>query len=118
MWVRDVPLHDPSFDDAGQVFDPFTYLAFLAARTKTIALATSSAIFSMRHPIDLVKVSTTFDQLSGGRLVLGIASGDRSCEFPAYGLDHGERGERFSQAVAYFRQLMRADNPAINSPLG
>ncbi len=118
VWVRDVPLFAPSFGDAGQVFDPFSYLAFLAARTKSVALATGSAIFSLRHPIDLAKASATIDQLSGGRLVLGIASGDRPSEFPAYGLEHGARGERFAQAVAYFRQLMRVDSPAIDSPLG
>lgn len=118
VWVRDVPLFDPSFGDAGQVFDPFTYLAFLAARTKTAALATGSAIFSLRHPIDLAKAAATIDQLSGGRLVLGIASGDRPIEFPAYGLAHGERGERFAQAVAYFRQLMRPGPLAVDSPLG
>ena len=44
VWVRDVPLYDPSFGDAGQVFDPFTYLAFLAARTKRVALATGSTL--------------------------------------------------------------------------
>ena len=118
IWVRDVPLLDPRFGDAGQVFDPFTYLAFLAARTKKVALATGSAIFSLRHPIDLAKASATIDQLSGGRLVLGIASGDRPIEFPAYGLEHGKRGERFAQAVAYFRQLMRTGQLAIDSPLG
>lgn len=118
VWVRDVPLYDPSFGDAGQVFDPFTYLAFLAARTKMIALATGSAIFSLRHPIDLAKASATIDQLSGGRLVLGIASGDRPIEFPAYGLARDERGERFAQAVAYFRQLLRTGREAIDSPLG
>ncbi|QPT13459.1 LLM class oxidoreductase [Serratia rubidaea] len=118
IWVRDIPLFDPSFGDVGQVFDPFTYLAFLAARTKNIALATGSAIFSLRHPIDLAKASTTIDQLSGGRLVLGVASGDRPIEFPAYGLKHSERSERFSQSVAYFRQLISASNQAITSPLG
>lgn len=118
VWVRDVPLYDPAFGDAGQVFDPFTYLAFLAAQTKTIALATGSAIFSLRHPIDLAKASATIDQLSGGRLVLGIASGDRAVEFPAYGLEHSERGERFAQTVAYFRQLVGGKTPIIDSPLG
>ena len=118
VWVRDVPLFDPGFGDAGQVFDPFTYLAFLAAQTSTIALATGSAIFSLRHPIDLAKAAATIDQLSGGRLVLGIASGDRAMEFPAYGLEHAERGERFAQTVMYFRQLMAAKSPVIDSPLG
>lgn len=118
VWVRDVPLFDPMFGDAGQVFDPFTYLSFLAARTKKVALATGSAIFSLRHPIDLAKASTTIDQLSGGRLVLGIASGDRPIEFQAYGLELEQRGERFAQAVAYFRQLMQPGRLAIDSSLG
>lgn len=118
VWVRDVPLFDPLFGDAGQVFDPFTYLAFLAAQTTKIALATGSAIFALRHPIDLAKASATIDQLSGGRLVLGIASGDRAIEFPAYGLEHSARGDRFSQSVAYFRQLLLEASPHIDSPLG
>ncbi|MGE8590470.1 MAG: LLM class flavin-dependent oxidoreductase, partial [Alcaligenes sp.] len=118
VWVRDVPLFDPSFGDAGQVFDPFTYLAYLAARTKHVALATGSAVVSLRHPIDLAKAATTIDQLSGGRLVMGVASGDRPIEFPAYGLEHGDRAERFAQALSYMRQLMHAGPLAIDSPLG
>ncbi|MCF7647249.1 LLM class oxidoreductase [Pseudochrobactrum asaccharolyticum] len=118
IWVRDVPLYDPSFGDAGQVFDPFTYLAYLAAHTSRTSLATGSAIFSLRHPIDLAKAATTIDQLSGGRLVLGIASGDRPVEFPAYGLDLDNRGERFAESVHYFRQLLTEKTPAIRSPLG
>lgn len=117
-WVRDVPLYDPSFGDAGQVFDPFTYLAYLAARTKHIALVTGSAIFTLRHPIDLAKAAATLDQLSGGRLVMGIASGDRPIEFPAYGLEHAERGERFAHSVDYFRQLLQARPGVIESALG
>jgi luciferase-type oxidoreductase len=118
VWVRDIPLFDPLFGDAGQLFDPFAYLAFLAARTKRVALATGSAIFSLRHPIDLAKTATSIDQLSDGRLVLGIASGDRFIEFPAYGLEHDRRGERFEQAVAYFRQLMQPGQLGVDSPLG
>ena len=118
VWVRDVPLFDPSFGDGGQVFDPFTYLAYLAAKTKRIALATGSAIFSLRHPIDLAKAASTIDQLSGGRLVMGIASGDRPVEFPAYGLEHSERGERFADAVDYFRQLLQGTQTNIASSLG
>ncbi|ACY33296.1 hypothetical protein CtCNB1_2550 [Comamonas thiooxydans] len=80
VWVRDVPLFDASFGDAGQVFDPFTYLSYLAARTQKVALATGSAVISLRHPIDLAKAATTIDQLSGGRLVMGwpLATGRRS----------------------------------------
>jgi len=118
VWVRDVPLFDPAFGDAGQIFDPFVYLAFLAAHTRRISLATGSAIFSLRHPIDLAKAAASIDRLSGGRLVMGIASGDRPLEFPAWGLQRSQRGERFSQAVSYFRQLLHPGQLAIRSPLG
>ncbi|WP_340620914.1 LLM class oxidoreductase [Xenorhabdus siamensis] len=118
VWVRDVPLFDPSFGDAGQLFDPFTYLAFLSAKTKSIALVTGSAIFSLRHPLDLAKAATTIDRLSGGRLVLGIASGDRPIEFPAYGIEYDQRGKRFAEAVIYFRQLMKEGYLNIHSLLG
>lgn len=118
VWLRDVPLFDPEFGDAGQVFDPFTYMAWLAARTEQVALVTGSAIFSLRHPIDLAKMATTIDHLSGGRLVLGIASGDRPVEFPAYGIDINERGERFAETVSWFRQLVAEGRIAINGKLG
>lgn len=118
VWLRDVPLFDPGFGDAGQLFDPFTYLAYLAAKTQRVALATGSAVFSLRHPIDLAKMATTIDQLSGGRLVLGIASGDRPVEFPAYGIDFDTRGERFAEAVTWFRSLTTESSPSINGTLG
>jgi luciferase-type oxidoreductase len=118
VWLRDVPLFDPDFGDAGQIFDPFTYMAWLAARTERVALATGSAIFSLRHPIDLAKMATTIDHLSGGRLVLGIASGDRPVEFPAYGIDIDARGERFAETVSWFRQLVAEGSPAIKGTFG
>jgi alkanesulfonate monooxygenase SsuD/methylene tetrahydromethanopterin reductase-like flavin-dependent oxidoreductase (luciferase family) len=40
VWFRDVPLLDPSFGDVGQIYDPWVYLGFIAAQTKTISLAT------------------------------------------------------------------------------
>ncbi|MER7079267.1 luciferase-type oxidoreductase, BA3436 family [Saccharopolyspora kobensis] len=118
IWVRDVPLFDPGFGDVGQVYDPWTYLAWLAAHTRKAALAAGSAIFSLRHPIDLAKQAASLDHLSGGRLVLGIASGDRPVEFPAYGVDFESRGARYREAVQMFRTLLESTKPTISSPLG
>lgn len=117
VWVRDVPLFDPRFGDAGQVFDPFTYLGYLAARTRRIALATGSAVLALRQPVDLAKAAASVDRLSCGRLVLGLASGDRPVEFPAYGLEHAQRGERFAQGLDYLRQLLHGCRH-VASPLG
>lgn len=118
VWVRDVPLSDPRFGDVGQVYDPWTYLAWLAARTTHLSLAAGSAVFSLRHPIDLAKQATSIDQLSGGRLVLGAASGDRASEFPAYGIDHATRGDRYREAVQWFRTLSETDRPELSTGLG
>ena len=38
LWIRDIPFNVPSFGDAGQTYDPFTYLGFLAGQTQEIAL--------------------------------------------------------------------------------
>ena len=42
LWLRDVPLYDPSFGDAAQVFEVFTYLGYLAGITQNILLGTAA----------------------------------------------------------------------------
>jgi luciferase-type oxidoreductase len=106
IWLRDVPLRVSPESDVGQVYDPWTYAGWIAAKTAHLTIAMGSVIFTLRHPIDLAKCATSLDQLSGGRLVLGAASGDRPREFPAYGVDFGTRDQRFRDAVAMFRALV------------
>jgi luciferase-type oxidoreductase len=118
LWVRDVPLHDPSFGDVGQIFDPWVYLGMLAAHTRTIALATGSIVLPVRHPLHVAKAAASVDQLTSGRLVLGVASGDRPVEFPAFGLDAEARGERFRDSLALLRMVLEERFPDIDSPLG
>lgn len=105
IWLRDVPFNVPSFGDAGQTFDPFTYLGFLAGQTEKIALGVASIAIPLRHPLHVAKSAATVDQLSGGRLILGIASGDRYEEYPAMNVAHEERGELFREAYAYLRKV-------------
>ncbi len=103
LWVRDVPLNVPSFGDAGQTFDPFTYLGYVAALTSEIALAVGSIALPLHHPVHVAKSAATIDQLSGGRLILGVASGDRPSEYPAMAIDFEERGVLFRDAFSYVR---------------
>jgi len=117
LWVRDVPLYDPSFGDVGQIFDPWVYLGYITAHTQRIALATGSIIFTQRHPLHLAKAAASVDQLSNGRLVMGIASGDRPVEFPAFGIDFESRGDRFRQTFHDFKQALAAEFPVIRSSL-
>lgn len=104
LWIRDVPLHVPTFGDAGQTFDPFTYLGYLAGMTSDIALGVASIALPLHHPVHVAKSAATIDQLSGGRLILGIASGDRFEEYPSMGIAYDKRGELFREAYTYIRK--------------
>lgn len=104
LWLRDIPFHVPSFGDAGQLFDPFTYLGFLAGQTQAITLGISSIALPLHHPVHVAKSAATIDQLSGGRMILGVASGDRPDEYPAMDIDFEQRGALFRDAFAYIRK--------------
>lgn len=103
VWLRDVPFNVPSFGDAGQGFDPFVYLGALSAQTSRIAIGVSSIILPLRHPAHVAKAAATVDVLSNGRLLLGIASGDRPEEYPALNIPFHTRGERFRECYEYIR---------------
>ena len=118
LWFRDVPLRDPSFGDVGQIFDPWVYLGFIAAQTQRIALATGSIVLPLRHPLHTAKAAASVDQLSGGRLVLGVASGDRPVEFPAFGVDAEQRGELFRENLRVIRHVLERSFEPVSSPYG
>ena len=117
VWLRDVPFNVPSFGDAGQTYDPFVYLGLLAGQTKQIALGVASIILPLRHPAHVAKAAATADVLSGGRLILGVASGDRSEEYPALNLPFAERGAAFRESFDYIRHMGK-DSPAFENGFG
>ncbi|MEM9432820.1 MAG: TIGR03571 family LLM class oxidoreductase [Pseudomonadota bacterium] len=117
LWLRDVPFNVPSFGDAGQMFDPFVYLGLLSGITRDIALGVASIILPLRHPAHVAKAAASADQLSEGRLLLGVASGDRPEEFPALGMSFQDRGARFRDSLAYIR-AMADDRPEFEGAHG
>lgn len=117
IWLRDVPFNVPSFGDAGQMFDPFAYLGFLAAKTERIALGVASIVLPLRHPAHVAKAAASVDVLSGGRLILGVASGDRPEEYPAMNVSFDDRGDRFQQSFDYIKR-MSENAPAFENNYG
>ena len=118
LWARDVPTYWPKFGDAGGAFDPWSLLSYLAAHTDDVALGTSSVVLPLRHPIHVAKSAASVDRLSGGRLVLGVASGDRDPEYPAFGVDADERGERVRESVDALRTIWREEYPTLSGSWG
>lgn len=114
LWLRDVPFNVPSFGDAGQTFDPFVYLGLLAGQTSSIALGVASIILPLRHPAHVAKAAASADVLSNGRLLLGIASGDRPQEYPALNMSFEDRGAQFRDSYDYIR-AMTEDYPSFQN---
>ena len=110
LYARDIPLRVPSFGDMGQIYDPWIFLTYVAAHTSEIALGTAGIVLPVRHPLHVAKSATSLDQLSGGRLLLGLASGDRPEEFRAFGIEQGERG-------AVFREHLRVLEHALTTEM-
>ncbi|MFC5278982.1 LLM class oxidoreductase [Halorubrum rubrum] len=118
LWARDVPTYWPRFGDAGGAFDAWPLLSHVAAHTESVALGTSSIVLPLRHPIHVAKSAATIDRLSDGRLVLGVASGDRDPEYPAFGVDAEERGAAFRDRVEAIRAIWREEFPAVAGEWG
>jgi luciferase-type oxidoreductase len=117
VWLRDVPFNVPSFGDAGQMFDPFVYLGLLAAQTERITLGVASIVLPLRHPAHVAKAAASVDALSGGRLILGVASGDRPEEYPALNMSFDDRGDRFRASFEYINHMWE-DAPSFENAYG
>ncbi len=88
--------------------DPLLPLAFVAAVTKKIRLATGILILPQRHPAYVAKEVATLDVLSKGRVILGIGSGWLAEEFEVVGVPFHERGARTDEAIRALRSLWKA----------
>jgi luciferase-type oxidoreductase len=115
LWARDIPFFDPAYGDTGQIFEPLIYIAHLAAATRNITLGTTGIVLPMREPLLLAKQVNSLDQLSGGRVVIGMSSGDRPSEYPAFGIDFETRGERFRDAYGVYRNVSESAFPQFAS---
>ena len=113
-WVRDVPVYDPSFGDAAQVFETFTYLGYLAGITDNILLGTAAVVLPLRQPWLVKKAAATVQQLSNDRLILGVASGDRPVEYPLFDVDFDSRGEQFRQSLEIVKHGENSLKPGMS----
>tara|TARA_R110001583_G_scaffold8952_2_gene42231 strand:- start:6646 stop:7551 length:906 start_codon:yes stop_codon:yes gene_type:complete len=98
-WVRDVPLYDPNFGDAAQIYESFSYLGYLAACTNNILLGTAAIVLPLRAPWLVKKAAATINELSNNRFILGVASGDRPAEYPAFNVDFNSRSQSFRESL-------------------
>lgn len=100
-WVQDqvagdVPLHES-----------LTLLAYAAALTSRVRLGVSVLVFPIRNAVHVAKVVSTLDNLSAGRMILGIGLGHVAAEgfFSTYGIDNRDALRRFNEGVQVLKAL-------------
>jgi len=94
--------------------DPLIWMAFVASATTKIKLASGIIIVPQHNPVVLAKQVGTLDQLSNGRVLLGIGVGWLKEEFDALGVPFAARGRRTDEYVAAMRELWAADAPTFD----
>src|SRR6266851_1556355 len=87
------------------IADPFTTLAYAAACTSNIRLATGICLVPEHNPLVLAKTVATVDRLSGGRFTLGAGVGWLAEEFQALGISFERRGARTREYIEVMRKL-------------
>ena len=91
--------------------DAFATLAGLARDTESIRVSVLVTPITFRHPAVIAKMAATIDQMSGGRLDLGVGTGWNELEHAVFGLPFPERGERFDRLVEALSYLDAAFGP-------
>src|SRR5262245_1683982 len=111
LWVADhiaIPPDDAE-GSAGRYLDPLASLAVLAGATSRIGLGPSVRVRPHRPALPTAKWVPTIQELSGGRLRLGVGVGWMMAEFRAVGVDHRRRGRITDDTLAFLDRCFAAD---------
>jgi len=116
VWVVDHVAIPP--DDAegsgGRYLDPLTTLAWLAGATERIGLGTAVLVVPYRPALPTAKAIATLQELSGGRLALGVGVGWMAPEFRALGVPREQRGRITDETLAQWRAWFADDHAEAN----
>jgi alkanesulfonate monooxygenase SsuD/methylene tetrahydromethanopterin reductase-like flavin-dependent oxidoreductase (luciferase family) len=107
VWVGDHLLYRDDGKPTRGPWEAWTTLAALAAVTRRVELGPLVASTSFHSPAMIAKKAATIEEISGGRLVLGLGAGWNRPEYEAYGFPFDHRVSRFEEAFTIIRELLR-----------
>ena len=108
LWLPDHLLFRwPGEERAQGIWECWSLLAALAAATTRIELGTIVTCTGFRNPALLAKMADTVDEVSGGRLILGLGAGWYEPEYRAFGYPFDHRVDRFEEALTIIQALLR-----------
>ena len=110
IWIGDHLLLDPpDHPDPLGAWEAWSLLAALAASTRRIELGPMVLSAAYRNPALIAKMADTVDEISGGRLVLGLGTGWWKAEFESFGFPFDHRASRFEEALEIITRLLRGE---------
>jgi probable F420-dependent oxidoreductase len=107
IWLYDHLLYRWPDKPTEGVWECWTMLSALAQATRRVQLGTIVLAAPFRNPAVLAKMASTLDEISDGRLILGLGAGWHQPEFDAFGVPFDHRASRFEDALAIIRPLLR-----------
>ncbi|HEX5589247.1 MAG TPA: LLM class flavin-dependent oxidoreductase [Candidatus Limnocylindrales bacterium] len=111
LWTQE------SVRGAAPTLEPLTLLAAVAGVTSRVELGVATVLSAYRSPIQLARATASLDALSGGRLVLGVALGERGLE-DGFGMPAGSRVRRFVEGIELLRHLWSEDRVTWSGEIG
>jgi alkanesulfonate monooxygenase SsuD/methylene tetrahydromethanopterin reductase-like flavin-dependent oxidoreductase (luciferase family) len=112
LWVPDHLLLEWEGIKRGS-WEGWSILAAVAACTRTIQIGPLVACTAFRNPALLAKMADTVDEISGGRLILGLGAGWKGREYPAFGYDADHPVSRFEESLEIIVPLLRTGRADI-----
>lgn len=107
FWLPDHLLFHPEGEDTQGFWECWSLLAALAAATSRIQIGPFVSCSSFRNPALLAKMADTVDEISGGRLILGLGAGWVESEYRAFGYPFARRVSQFEEAIQIIQPLLR-----------
>src|SRR5262250_1972293 len=107
IWLADHLLYRNPGEPTRGIWECWTMLAALAEATRRVEIGTLVLCNSFRHPALLAKMATAADEVSGGRLILGVGAGWNEPEYQAFGLPFDHRVDRFEEALQILEPLLQ-----------
>lgn len=107
LWVGDHMLYRNPGEPAKGPWEAWSQMAALAAITRRVEIGPLVAATSFHSPAMLAKKAATVDEISGGRLILGLGAGWNETEYRAFGFAYDHRVSRFEEAFTIIRTLLR-----------
>lgn len=107
IWVFDHLLYRFPGEPQFGTYESWTILSALAADTPRVQLGTLVLAMAFRNPALLAKMAATLQEVSDGRLILGVGAGWNEPEFEAFGFPFDHRVSRFEEAIEILAPLLR-----------